>query len=83
MYYRRAALFVRFLWANGLSAKDIRKEIFPVYSGKCLSCKAVDNLVKKRGKHFANDEEVESQVREWLRQQSKDFYSAGFDALVN
>jgi hypothetical protein len=32
---------VRFLWAKGLSAKDIHKEIFPVYDGKCLPGKAV------------------------------------------
>jgi hypothetical protein len=30
------------------------------------------------GKHFADDENV----RKWLRQQSKDFYAAGFNALV-
>jgi hypothetical protein len=34
------------------------------------------------GKGFADDEEVETEVREWLRQQSEDFYAAGFDALV-
>jgi hypothetical protein len=27
---------VHFLWAKGLNAKDIHKEIFPVYNGKCL-----------------------------------------------
>jgi hypothetical protein len=27
---------VRFLWAKGLNAKDIHKEMFPVYGGKCL-----------------------------------------------
>jgi hypothetical protein len=32
---------VRFLWAKGLNAKDIHKEIFPVYGGKCLSRKVV------------------------------------------
>jgi hypothetical protein len=32
---------VRFLWAKGLDAKDIHKEIFPIYCGKCLSRKAV------------------------------------------
>jgi head-tail adaptor len=35
------------------------------------------------GKRFADDEEVETEVRKWLRQQSKDVYAAGFDALVN
>jgi hypothetical protein len=34
------------------------------------------------GKRFADGEEVETEVRKWLRQQSKDFYAAGFDALV-
>jgi hypothetical protein len=29
------------LWAKGLNAKDIHKEMFPVYGGKCLSCKPV------------------------------------------
>jgi hypothetical protein len=38
---------VRFLWAKELNAKDIHKEIFPVYSGKCLSRKAVHNWVEK------------------------------------
>jgi hypothetical protein len=34
------------------------------------------------GKRFADDEEVEREARKWLRQQSKGFYAAGFDALV-
>jgi hypothetical protein len=33
-------------------------------------------------KSFADDEEVETEVLTWLRQKSKDFYAAGFDALV-
>jgi hypothetical protein len=35
------------LWAKGLNAKDIHKEIFPVNSGKCLSRKAVHNWVER------------------------------------
>jgi hypothetical protein len=35
------------------------------------------------GKRLADDEVIETEVRKWLRQQSKDFYAAGFDALVN
>jgi hypothetical protein len=34
-----------FLWAKGLNAKDIRKEILPVHGEKCLSRKAVHNWV--------------------------------------
>jgi hypothetical protein len=32
---------VRFLWARGLNANDIHKEMFPVHVWKYLSCKAV------------------------------------------
>jgi hypothetical protein len=49
------------------------KETFPVY-------------VRKRfhpgGKRIVDDEEFKTEARMWLRQQSKDFYAAGFDALV-
>jgi hypothetical protein len=33
--------------AKELNAKDIYKELFPVYGGKCLSRKAVPNWVEK------------------------------------
>jgi hypothetical protein len=69
------------LWAKGLNARDIRKEMFPVYVVKCLSLKEVHNWVEKHGKRFANDEEVETEMWKWLRQQSKDFYAAGYEAL--
>jgi hypothetical protein len=39
---------VRFLWAEGLNAKDIHKEMFLVYGRKCLSRKTVSQL---GGKH--------------------------------
>jgi hypothetical protein len=70
---------VQFLWADGLNAKDIHKEMFPVYDGKCLLCKAFHNWVEifSQGRSTVAD-----QVRKWLRQQSKDFYAADFDALV-
>jgi hypothetical protein len=56
--------------------------MFLVHGGKYLSCKAVHNWVEKRGKRFTDGEEVETEVRKWLRQQTKDFYAAAFDALV-
>jgi hypothetical protein len=37
------------LWAKGL-AKDIHKDMFFFYGGKCLSRKAVHNWVEKGGK---------------------------------
>jgi hypothetical protein len=38
---------VCFLWTKGLNAKDILKEIFPLYGGKCLSRKAFHNWVER------------------------------------
>jgi hypothetical protein len=38
---------VRFLWVKGLNAKDVNKEMFPVYGVNCLSRKAVYNRVEK------------------------------------
>jgi hypothetical protein len=34
------------------------------------------------GKRFADGDEVETEVRKWLRRQSKDINIVGFDALV-
>jgi hypothetical protein len=34
------------------------------------------------GKSFADDEELKTEVRKWLRQRSEDIYAAGIDALV-
>jgi hypothetical protein len=72
-------LCVFFLWAKGLNAKDVHKEMLPFYGGKCFLHKAVHIWVKKCGRCFASDY-VEMEVRKW--QHSKDFYAAGFDALV-
>jgi hypothetical protein len=52
------------------------------YGGKCLPRKAFHIWVKKHDKYFADDQEVETEVRKWLRQQSKNFYAAGFNTLV-
>jgi hypothetical protein len=46
--------------------RDIHKEMFPVYGGKYLSRKAVHNWAEKRGKRFADDEEVGTEVLKWL-----------------
>jgi hypothetical protein len=70
------------LWAKGLDAEDIHKEIFPFYGGKCLSRKAIHNQVDKFSQGRSKVADDETEVRKWLRQQPKDFYAAGFDALV-
>jgi len=38
---------VRFLWAKGMAAKDIHKEMLPMYSKHRLSRQAVHNWVQK------------------------------------
>jgi hypothetical protein len=37
---------VRFLWAKVLNTKNIYKEMFSVYGGRCLSRKTVHNWVE-------------------------------------
>jgi hypothetical protein len=60
------------------SMQNIFIKMLPFYGGKCLSRKAIHKFVEKRGKPFAHDEEVETEVRKWLRQRRKDFYATGF-----
>jgi chloramphenicol 3-O-phosphotransferase len=55
------------------------KKCFLFTGGRCLSRKAIRNLVSQGRSKVADDE---TDVRKWLRQQAKDFYAAGFDALV-
>jgi hypothetical protein len=43
---------VLLLWAKGLNAKDIHKEVLPVYDGKCLLLKAVHIWVEKYRRTF-------------------------------
>jgi hypothetical protein len=70
------------LWAKDLNAKDIHKEIFPVYGGKCLSRKAVHNWVEKFSQGHSKVTDDETMFRKWLSQQSKDFYAVDLNALV-
>jgi hypothetical protein len=41
----KSSVVVPFLWAKGLNAKDIHKEMFPVCVGKSFSRKTVPNCV--------------------------------------
>jgi hypothetical protein len=67
------------LWAEGLSAKDIDKEMFLVYGGKCLSRKVVHIWVPD---FLLMTKRLKRKCRCVLRQQPKDFYAAGFNTLV-
>jgi hypothetical protein len=60
---------VCFFMSKRLNANYIHEEMVHVYGGKCLLCKAVHNWIEKRGIYFVYDEEVETEVRKWLRQQ--------------
>jgi hypothetical protein len=70
-------LFYVFLWTKGLNVKDINKEMSSVYTGKWLLHEALHSLVKKRDRRFPDDEETESEVKKWLRQQLKEFRRTG------
>jgi hypothetical protein len=83
VYYRRAVFSCACFCGQNDSLKRIFvKKMFPVYGGKCLSRKAVHNWAEEfsQGRSKVIDDETE--VRKWLRQRSKDFYSARFEALV-
>jgi hypothetical protein len=82
IYYRRAAFSCAFLWSK--DSMHIKKCFLFMARSVCRlkrftigpkNCYLGD-------KCFADDEEVETEVRKWLRQKPKDSYAAGFDALV-
>jgi hypothetical protein len=56
------------LWAKGLNAKDIHREMFPVYGEKCLSRKPVRSWVEKFSQGLSKVADEEMEVRKWLRQ---------------
>jgi len=47
MYHDRAAWRCAFLWAKKMEAKDIHKEMLPMYGEHCLPHQAVHNWVQK------------------------------------
>jgi hypothetical protein len=49
---QRSGVRFFFLWAKGLNAKDIDKEMFPIYGGRCLSRKTVHKSVEKFSRTF-------------------------------
>jgi hypothetical protein len=57
------------MWAKGLNAKDIHKKCILFTVGSVCRVKQFTTWWQS----FADDEEVKTEVRKWLRQQSKDF----------
>jgi hypothetical protein len=72
----------RFLWAKGLNAKDIHKEIFLVYDVKCLSLKVIHNWVEKFSQGCSKVADDVRPIAEVAETKVKDLYAAGFDTLV-
>jgi hypothetical protein len=63
-----------------LNTKDIHKEMFTV--GNVRRVKRFTSRSRNSLKDVRKSQMMPDQVRMWLRQQSKDVYAAGFDALV-
>ena len=64
-----------------MAAKDIHKEMLPMYGESCLSRQAVHNLVQKflEGLTSVEDEHrVGRPVCAWFRQQPQEFYGTRF-----
>jgi hypothetical protein len=57
---------VRLLWVKRHSAKDVHKEIFRVYCGKCLSLKAVHDWVEKFSQGRSNITDGETKDKRLL-----------------
>ena len=64
-----------------MAAKDIHKEMLPMYDEHCLSR---HSPLKQHlsGECLPEDDAVERAVCAWFRQQPQQFYVAGFQGLV-
>jgi hypothetical protein len=77
---------VRFFFLFNMEAKDIHKEMLPMYGEHCLSRQAVHNWVQKFSERRTSIEDehsaVERAVRAWFQQQPKEFFFVFFQGLV-
>ena len=71
---------VRFLWAKNMEAKDIHKEMLPMYGEHCLSHRAVHNWVQKFSEGRTSIEDENRVGRITFRQQP--IFAAVFQGLV-
>jgi hypothetical protein len=77
-----SVLLCVFLREKGHNAKNIYKDMFPVYSRKCFSHKAFHIWIQKYSQERLKVSDNETEVQKWLKQKSKDFYAVEFDPLV-
>ena len=65
-----------------MEARDIHKEMLPMYGEDCLSRQAVHNLVQKFSEGRTSIEDEHRVGRITFLQQPKEFFAAGFRGLV-
>jgi hypothetical protein len=71
------------LWADELKEKNIHKKKYFLFKvGSVCRVKRFTIGSRNSLKGFRKPQMMPHQVLKWLRQQSKDFYTAGFHALV-
>jgi hypothetical protein len=73
---------VRFLWAKELYTKIFIKKCLLFIVGSVCRVKRPTAGSRNSLKEVQKSQMMLDQVRKWLRQQSKDFCAADFDALV-
>ena len=77
---------VRFLWAKNMEAKDIHKEMLPMYGEHCLSRQVVHNWVQKfsEGRTISktNILQLKEQCARGSDSNQKEFFATGFQGLV-
>ena len=73
---------VRFSWAEDMAAKDIHKEMLPMYGEHCPSHQVVHNWVQKFSKGRTSIEDEHRVGRITFRHKPKEFFAAGFQGLV-
>jgi len=77
---------VRFLWVKDMAAKDINKEMLPMYGEHCLSLQALPLVWPSKttsfGKRFIDNDAAETTVCAWFQQQPQEFYAEGLQGLV-
>ena len=66
-----------------MTAKDIHKEMLPLYGEHCLSRQAVHNWVLKFSEGQTSTEDEHRAGRITFQQQPQEFYVAGFQDLWN
>jgi hypothetical protein len=82
MYDRRAAFCSVFLWEKVSMQSIFVKECFMFTVGSVCRVKRYTTRSRNSLKNVPKSQMIPDQVRKWLRQQTKDFSAAGFDALV-